>query len=188
MRTREKILSAALDIAVEFGLESVSLSRVLKKAGLGYGTVYNRFSSKRALFNAMFREAADFRDREVMATYSFTGTLRERFGGYLRGNARFALEHPKEFTFLERYGASPGIAREIRERITFSQSIARSLFDEGRACGAIDGPDSVSGFCFATGALAAVLQGNIAGKFPLSEEDVERTIEGCWRAVKRTPS
>jgi len=188
MRTREDILAATLDLAVEFGLESVSLSKILKKAGLGSGTVYNRFSSKRALVTILFRESADFRDREVMATYCFTGSLKDRFGDFLRGNARFALEHPKEFAFLERYGTSPGIIHEIRERVTFSQQIALSLFDEGRASGVFAVLDSVLGLQLATGALAAVMQGHLAGRLHIKEDDIERIIEGCWRAVTKAPS
>ena len=95
MRTREHILATTIELAVEFGLEHVSYSKILKSAGVGSGTVFNLFSNKGALVNALFLEAADLRDREIMTTYSFKGTLKERFAGFLRGFARWDFNSPR---------------------------------------------------------------------------------------------
>jgi hypothetical protein len=72
--------------------------------------------------------------------------------------------------------------------MTFFQQIALSLFDEGRASGILEAMDSAGGLQFTTGAVAAVVQGHLAGTFSMREEEIERTVECCWRAITRTPS
>lgn len=50
---RIKILDAALALAVESGLENLTVDDVAKRAGAGRVTVYRRFGDKRGLINAL---------------------------------------------------------------------------------------------------------------------------------------
>lgn len=54
MTTKEKILDAALDLASKNGLESLSLSQIADKVGIQKQSLYNHFSSKEEIIEALY--------------------------------------------------------------------------------------------------------------------------------------
>ncbi|MDG0812818.1 TetR/AcrR family transcriptional regulator [Cohnella rhizosphaerae] len=57
MGKRQDIMDATLDLIHEEGLQSVTFSKIFKKADVGSGTIYNYFSNKEELVNAVYKEA-----------------------------------------------------------------------------------------------------------------------------------
>ncbi|KWX69179.1 TetR/AcrR family transcriptional regulator [Mycobacterium sp. NAZ190054] len=57
-RNRRRIIAAARELCATRGLEA-TLNEVAHHAGLGVGTVYRRFPTKEALFEAIFEEGVD---------------------------------------------------------------------------------------------------------------------------------
>lgn len=57
MQSREKILAAALDLFARNGFHSTSIAQVAAKAGISKGLIYNYFSSKEELLQAIFTKA-----------------------------------------------------------------------------------------------------------------------------------
>lgn len=57
-RTRRLVLDAAGELFAERGLE-VGFDEIARKAGVGVGTVYRRFSDRETLIEALFSEKAD---------------------------------------------------------------------------------------------------------------------------------
>lgn len=55
MSRREKILEVAFDLSVEFGVENVSLSQIVRKIGIQKSSLYNHFSSKEQLMEGFIR-------------------------------------------------------------------------------------------------------------------------------------
>lgn len=64
LRNREKLLAAAAAVFAEGGPDA-SLEAVARKAGVGIGTLYRHFSTREALFLAVYR-----REAEELATLS----------------------------------------------------------------------------------------------------------------------
>jgi AcrR family transcriptional regulator len=54
-RNRKKILSAAVRVFAEEGLEGAHLERIAKEAGVGSGTLYRNFPTREALIEAAYR-------------------------------------------------------------------------------------------------------------------------------------
>jgi AcrR family transcriptional regulator len=54
MTTKEKILDAALDLASKNGLGSLSLSQIADKVGIQKQSLYNHFSSKEEIIEALY--------------------------------------------------------------------------------------------------------------------------------------
>lgn len=57
MSKKQDIMAATLDLIHEEGLQSVTFSKIFKKANVGSGTVYNYFANKEELVNAVYKEA-----------------------------------------------------------------------------------------------------------------------------------
>ncbi|MCR4600646.1 MAG: TetR/AcrR family transcriptional regulator [Clostridia bacterium] len=54
MNRKEEIIYAALELAAEYGLKSVSLSQIADKVGIRKPSLYNHFKSKEELVNSMY--------------------------------------------------------------------------------------------------------------------------------------
>ena len=61
---RQQLFHAALEVVGEKGYYATRVSDIVERAGLSKGALYHQFSSKRALFLALFREMMEqYRDR-----------------------------------------------------------------------------------------------------------------------------
>ncbi|MEB3734640.1 TetR/AcrR family transcriptional regulator [Halopseudomonas pachastrellae] len=58
---RQAILSAALKVFAEGGVNGVPMPALAEQAQVGTGTIYRYFSSKEALVNELFREQRQFK-------------------------------------------------------------------------------------------------------------------------------
>ena len=65
--TKQKILSAELELFSTCGYDAVSVGQIAKAVGIKAPSLYNHFASKRAIFDALFDEAAAKYDKATDA-------------------------------------------------------------------------------------------------------------------------
>ena len=65
--TKQKILSAALELFSPCGYDAVSVGQIAKAVGIKAPSLYNHFASKRAIFDALFDETAAKYDKATDA-------------------------------------------------------------------------------------------------------------------------
>jgi AcrR family transcriptional regulator len=92
--TRQKLLDAAEPVFAELGYHDASIVKITEAAGVGQGTFYLYFASKKELFDELVRDL-NRRVRHAMKEASSQGTTRVEsellgFGAYFR----FTIEHP----------------------------------------------------------------------------------------------
>src|SRR5690348_8316338 len=94
-RTRERIVSAALEQVAEGGYRSASIQAVAARAGVATGTVYRHFPSKDDLFADVFERAAQ-RELDVLREVARAPgrPAVERMAGAVEAFARRALAGP----------------------------------------------------------------------------------------------
>src|SRR5271165_5456176 len=67
--TRSRLLEAALELMAEKGMEGVAINEITEAADVGFGSFYNHFESKEAIYAALvdrvFEDFADALDRLV---------------------------------------------------------------------------------------------------------------------------
>jgi AcrR family transcriptional regulator len=94
VETRQKLLDAAESVFAELGYHDASIVKLTEAAGVGQGTFYLYFSSKKEIFDELVRHL-NRRVRHAMKEASEQGTTRLEsellgFGAYFR----FTTEHP----------------------------------------------------------------------------------------------
>lgn len=99
-RTRQKLLEAAERIFAELGYHDASIVKITEAAGVGQGTFYLYFSSKREVFDEVVLDL-NSRVRHAMTEAADTGSTRaERellgFGAFFR----FTGEHPALYRII----------------------------------------------------------------------------------------
>ncbi|MCO5413345.1 TetR/AcrR family transcriptional regulator [Ralstonia mojiangensis] len=152
--TRSRLLEAALKLMAEKGMEGVAINEITEAADVGFGSFYNHFESKEAIYLALtdwvFEEFADTLDRiaEGLADPA------EVIAVSVRHTLLRARREPVWGQFLIREGFSPRIlSRGLGQRL---------LRDIGRgvAAGRFDAPDPLMSLISVGGTvLAAVAVG-----------------------------
>jgi len=94
VETRTKLLEAAEQIFGDLGYHDASIVKITEAAGVGQGTFYLYFASKKGVFDELIRDL-NRRVRHAMKEASSRGTTRLEaellgFGAYFR----FTMDHP----------------------------------------------------------------------------------------------
>ena len=164
--TRERILSAALELLAEGGYACAGVQAVANRAGIATGSVYRHFASKDDLFTEVFRRAAT---RELAAVEEAARDdgrpVSERTAAAAEAFARRALAQPtRAYALL----AEPVDAAVDTERLVFRRGyrdlFARTL-EQGIAAGELDPHDTETVAAAMVGALGEALVG------PLSKDN-----------------
>ncbi len=97
---QERVLDAALGEFAEQGYQAASLNRVVAKAGIAKGSLYQYFPNKEGIFNYIFQHALQVVRRTL--TDVKEETLQENFFVRLEksllAGVRFSREHPRVFS------------------------------------------------------------------------------------------
>jgi AcrR family transcriptional regulator len=100
MRTRTRLLDAAERVFAELGYHDASIVKITEAAGVGQGTFYLYFASKKDVFDELVRDL-NRRVRHAMKESSSQGSTRIEaellgFGAYFR----FTAEHPALYRII----------------------------------------------------------------------------------------
>ena len=117
-RTRQRLLEAAEAVFAEHGYHDASIVKITEGAGVGQGTFYLYFSSKKEIFDELVRDL-NRRVRHAMKEASAQGETRLEaellgFGAYFR----FTAEHPALYRIVRQAEfVSPEMLRYHYEKL-----------------------------------------------------------------------
>ena len=133
--TRTRLLEAALRLMSEKGMEGVAINDITEAADVGFGSFYNHFDSKEAIYNALMDDAFEhFADAIDELVEGITDPA-EIISISVRHTLRRALATPAWGRFMVREGLSTQtLTRGLGRRLL--RDIQRGI-DAGR----LDRPD-----------------------------------------------
>ena len=118
-RTRRRLLEAAEQVFAELGYHDASIVKLTEAAGVGQGTFYLYFASKREIFDELVLDL-NHRVRQAMTEAATAGTTRadkERLG--FAAFFRFTAEHPALYRIIRQAEfVSPESLQRHYERLT----------------------------------------------------------------------
>ncbi len=137
-RTRRRLLEAAESVFAELGYHDASIVKLTEAAGVGQGTFYLYFASKKDVFDELVVDL-NHRVRQAMTEAASQGSTRaemERLG--FAGYFRFVAEHPALYRIIRQAEfVSPAILQLHYERLTsgyvagLRQAMEDGQIDEG---------------------------------------------------------
>jgi AcrR family transcriptional regulator len=98
--TRQALIRAAREILAESDDTSVSIQAIADRADVGFGSFYNHFDSKTALFDQAVLDALDEYGQEIDARLSGVDDPAERVAFGVRLSAALADSHPEMMRIL----------------------------------------------------------------------------------------
>jgi AcrR family transcriptional regulator len=118
-RTRRRLLEAAETVFAELGYHEASIVKITEAAGVGQGTFYLYFASKKEIFDELVLDL-NHRVRQAMTEAASQGTTRaEREILGFTAFFHFAAEHPALYRIIRQAEfVSPEILHEHYERLT----------------------------------------------------------------------
>lgn len=184
--TRERLLSAAVELLEEGGYAAASVAAIAERCGVAAGALYRHFPSKAELFVEVFRTMAE-RELAVMVEASMVkGTVLDKLDAVVREFTGSALSQPRLAWAL---GYEPVDPLVDAERLTYRQTYRERLANLLRR--GIDGgelPEQDADLA-AAALIGAISEALVSPLSPLRGEDVpgERIVESisvfCRRAV-----
>ncbi|MEV6377367.1 TetR/AcrR family transcriptional regulator [Micromonospora musae] len=185
---RERLIEGTSELLWERGYVGVSPAAILRRSGVGQGSMYHHFQGKGDLVLAAEQRSAALMQEELRSVLSGDGTAFERISAYLL-RERDALRGCR----VGRLVADPEVVvneqlREpVRETFALLHRFLVDVIEEGRAAGEfaseIDADETAS-------ALAAVVQGGYAlARAEQSVVPYERAVRGALALLRAaTPS
>lgn len=101
MSKKDDIIAATKAIISEEGIMQATIGNILKKAGTGYGTLYNYFDSKEDLYLAVYIEIISGIEHYIRSQDTTCGDLEQSFRQIVRHYTIYCLNNITSFNTLE---------------------------------------------------------------------------------------
>jgi AcrR family transcriptional regulator len=181
---REAIMTAALELFVERGFFGTAVPEIADRAGVGAGTIYRYFDSKEALVNEIYREQKLVFGQVALDNFPSTASTREQFRVLWTRMARFAVENPSSFVFLElhhhaRYLDAASHAVEQRMTALFNHVVTSAQARNELKAG---DPRVLMGLVM--GAFVGVIRSCVDIDRPLGDADWVLAEQCMWEAIR----
>jgi AcrR family transcriptional regulator len=181
---REAILAAALELFVERGFYGTAVPEIADRAGVGAGTIYRYFESKEALVNELYRAHKLRFGQVALDDFPVTAPTREQFRVLWMRMARFAVDHPSSFVFLELHHHARYLdarSREVEHRMT---ALFREVVVAAQARGELKPGDPRVLMGLVMGGFIGVIRGCVEDDRPLGEADWKLAEQCMWEAIR----
>lgn len=181
---REAIMAAALELFVERGFYGTAVPEIAERAGVGAGTIYRYFESKEALVNAIYREQKLSFGQIALDDFPSAAPTREQFRVLWTRMARFAIDHPSSFVFLELHHHArylDAASRAVEQRMT---RLFGQVVEGAQARGELKGGDPRLLMGLVMGGFIGVIRGCVDDERPVGEADWKLAEQCMWEAIR----
>jgi len=181
---REAIMSAALALFVERGFFGTAVPEIAEKAGVGAGTIYRYFDSKEALVNALYRQEKQRFAERVIHDFPTVPIARELFRTMWMRMAKFAVENPEPFIFLELHHHASYLDDESRALEARMLDLFTNVVTAAQARGELKAgpPRLLMGLVM--GAFVGVIRSCVEIDQSLDSADWKLAEQCVWEAIR----
>jgi len=184
---REAIVQAALKLIAVHGFHGAPMSMIADMAGVGTGTIYSYFDSKKALISAVYGDVENEIMDAVRASYPMSLPFRERFVYLATAVLKFLLRNPVRCLFLEQFLSSP-YGFNVRKRLHGTAGefdFFRVFFQEGMSAGELKELPVPMHIALAFGPVISLCREHIMGFVSLDDALIMKAAEACWDAIQQ---
>jgi AcrR family transcriptional regulator len=181
---REAIMAAALELFVERGFFGTAVPEIAEKAGVGAGTIYRYFESKDALVNALYRQEKQAFAERVLADFPKTPIARELFRTMWHRMAKFAVDNPAPFIFLELHHHASYLDAESQALEQRMLELFSNVVVAAQARGELKAGPAHLLMSIVMGAFVGVIRSCVGMAAPLGEADWALAEQCVWEAIR----
>ena len=181
---REAILQAALELFVERGFHGTAVPETAERAGVGAGTIYRHFTSKEAVVNELFRRHKQLLSTRVLRDFPVDAVAREQFRALWHRMARYVVDEPLGFAFLELHNHRSYLDAESQALESRIRDFGIGFLTAAQRKGEVRAADPMVLIGVVMGAFIGLVR--FANECKLTLDDAAwRTAEQCvWEAIR----
>lgn len=186
--TRERLLSAAVELLEEGGYAAAPVTAIAERSGVAAGALYRHFPSKAKLFVEVFRTVAEHELGAMREASAASGTVADKLDAIVREFTGSALSRPRLAWALGYEPVDPLVdAERLAYRQTYRESLA-GLIRLGIANGELPEQDAELTAAAVIGAISEALVGPLsplrgergaAGEIAIAISDLCRRMIGA---------
>ena len=90
---RLDILNAAIKVFSKYGVHKAKIEDIAKEAGVGKGTIYEYFESKKDLFQEMIKYSIEQYKKEIIGTLVSEESIRDKLNNFCLSHGKFISAH-----------------------------------------------------------------------------------------------
>jgi AcrR family transcriptional regulator len=137
--TRNRIVRVAASEFARLGFDQANINVIAEQAGIGKGTIYLYFESKRDLFLSMLRSIAQEQLAAIRQAIAVEGTIRQRLERLFRAFAHLAAVESDSFNVYMSalYGVNRAFQSEATGLLRDYVAVIALMLEQGQARGEI---------------------------------------------------
>lgn len=176
---KEAILRATRDLILEHGLQSVSMSQIGKKAGVGMGTIYNYFPTKEDLVNSLFDTLAKAFSDATLSNFDDKAPLMNRFRQLCSQLILYGRDYPHDLLLFSQLNHAPIIQPEIQDYDHGIKATFFHLVEEAQALGVVKPLPAVLLGNMQISFATAIVRSHQLNGTPINDDLIEQ-VTAAW--------
>lgn len=183
---RQRILEAALKVFAAEGVHGTPVPPIAREAGVSVGSLYRYFDSKEELVNALFQATKEDLSEHLLTGLPLVMEDRSIFDEFWQRLCTFARQKPDAFRFLEmqdHHSYLDDTSRGSEFRLLIQ---VRQIIELGQRKGVLSNhlrPEVTMALFW--GSLVGLFKAERLGYLSLSDEDVQRARDACWKTISQ---
>lgn len=186
LKTKTKLIKAAIDLFYKKGIHWVSFQQIGTKVGLSQPALYKHFQDKDELIKECALYAAESGRQHIDDNIDTASSARDQIFAYLEGNLKWFCGHPKEgtiFMSIYYFGFNNKSIQELLHTI-HEQSVER--LSKRLAVGVDAGLWKIEDLFATARIIHDILIGEVFKAIHKPDEmSVEDRVQLIWKAVER---
>jgi len=137
---RKSILEASKKVFAVYGFDKSKMADIARKAGIGKGTLYEYFDSKKELFQEMIRHNASQNYKEAVDAIHGVNSARDRLVAFAVSRMKF-LEHHfdvVQIVFARMYSLTDDMKIWLGKVRLDTEELIKWILTEGKKSGELD--------------------------------------------------
>jgi AcrR family transcriptional regulator len=134
-KSREKILSASLELFANKGYDATSIESIATKAGISKGLIYNYYESKKSILLAIFEDAIA-QGESMIEKQKGAGSVQHRVEGMIEMYFDLLQGSPEYLKLLMVISLQPGVMEDTKEltgeMFKRNQEMIAAVFNKGK--------------------------------------------------------
>ena len=181
---KTQIILAAMELLIEHGVQATPMSAIAKKAGSGMGTIYNYFTTKEELINAIYLYIKG-NEMKTMAVPFADDSIKRRFDHYYGTFTTYMVENPAHFIFMDQFHNSPILTQETKDEGMKVIAPLIELLAKGQRQGIIKDISIDELLQFLNGGLMGFVRWMLDSGKKLDKKLLQNQLRIAWDAVKQ---
>lgn len=183
MSKKDDIMLATKQIISEEGVMQATIGHILKKAGTGYGTLYNYFESKEDLYLAVYLDILEKVGRYIFSQTKTCTNAEEGLKLVIRHYTTYSLNHIVDFNTLEAMRHLPEMCAKARSMGSEENGLY-DIISMNEEEGVIKKRLPFYNMNFITGIVAIFVRFYADNAIEVTEAILDDFVESCMNAVR----